>query len=54
MAKKQEEKKKQIPQQRTKKGVLAGILGLVTNLILFVSKLMIGFFQEVSPLWLMQ
>ena len=45
MAKKQEEKKKQIPQQRTKKGVLAGILGLVTNLILFVSKLMIGLFS---------
>ncbi|MFS1150970.1 cation diffusion facilitator family transporter [Enterococcus lactis] len=45
MVKKQEEKKKQIPQQRTKKGVLAGILGLVTNLILFVSKLMIGLFS---------
>ena len=45
MVKKQEEKKKQILQQRTKKGVLAGILGLVTNLILFVSKLMIGLFS---------
>ena len=43
MAKKQEEKNKY--RNSGQKGVLAGILGLVTNLILFVSKLMIGLFS---------
>ena len=44
MAKKQEEKETNTA-TADKKGVLAGILGLVTNLILFVSKLMIGLFS---------
>ncbi|THE15993.1 cation transporter [Enterococcus hirae] len=39
MAKKQESL---TPRQRTKKGILAGTLGLISNLILFLSKFMIG------------
>lgn len=32
-------------QERTKKGMIAGILGLITNMLLFVAKFMIGLFS---------
>ena len=38
-------KKKITSVERTKKGVLAGVLGLLSNLILFISKLTIGLFS---------
>lgn len=39
------EQKQLTAQQRTKKGILAGILGLGSNIILFVSKFIIGLFS---------
>lgn len=38
-------KKKITSAERTKKGILAGVLGLLSNLILFISKLTIGLFS---------
>ena len=32
-------------QERTKKGIIAGILGLISNMLLFVAKFMIGLFS---------
>ena len=32
-------------QERTKKGIIAGILGLITNILLFVAKFAIGLFS---------
>ncbi len=40
-------------QERTKKGIIAGILGLITNILLFVAKFAIGLFLAVFRSWRM-